>query len=104
MKIGNSADKVVNGTASASPSESVGSASARPAGRTGDDVSVQSSARVTLSPVAGEMAYGTEGAFDAEKVERVRQAIANGTYTINPEAIADKLIANARELLTPRQP
>ncbi len=27
-------------------------------------------------------------------------AIAGGTFKVNPEAIADKLIANAQELLT----
>ncbi len=43
---------------------------------------------------------GTSGEFDADKVARVGQSIADGTFKINPEAIADKLIANAQELLT----
>lgn len=43
---------------------------------------------------------GAAGAdVDLEKVEAVRQAIANKTYTVNPEAIAEKLLANAREML-----
>jgi negative regulator of flagellin synthesis FlgM len=37
--------------------------------------------------------------FDADKVERIRQAIADGSYRVNPEAIADKMISNAQDLL-----
>jgi negative regulator of flagellin synthesis FlgM len=39
------------------------------------------------------------GHFDADKVSAVRDAIANGTYKVNPEAIADKLLSNAQEML-----
>ena len=37
--------------------------------------------------------------FDAAKVERMSRAIADGSYQVNAEAIADKLIANAQEAL-----
>jgi negative regulator of flagellin synthesis FlgM len=37
--------------------------------------------------------------IDRQKVERVAQALRDGTYRVDAEAIADKLIANARELL-----
>ncbi len=37
---------------------------------------------------------GTSAEFDAEKVARMSQAIADGSFTVNPEAIADKLLAN----------
>jgi negative regulator of flagellin synthesis FlgM len=40
-----------------------------------------------------------DGAFDAAKVERIAQAIRDGTLQIDAGAIADKLIANAQELL-----
>ena len=43
---------------------------------------------------------GTSGEFDADKVARMSQAIASGTFKVNPGAIADKLIANAQELLS----
>ena len=42
---------------------------------------------------------GATGEFDAEKVARMSEAIASGNFKINAEAIADKLIANAQELL-----
>jgi negative regulator of flagellin synthesis FlgM len=58
------------------------------------------SARVELSSrtaLAGSDASRAD--FDAEKVERIAQAIRDGTFRIDAEAIADKLIANAQELL-----
>lgn len=58
------------------------------------------SAQVALSPAASSLAgAGTDPAFDAAKVERVAQAIRDGKFTVNAEAIADKLIVNAEELL-----
>ncbi|ODU09984.1 MAG: flagellar biosynthesis anti-sigma factor FlgM [Rubrivivax sp. SCN 71-131] len=57
------------------------------------------SAKVAISPEAAALAAGTEGVFDAAKVERVGQAIKDGSYRVDPEVIADKLIANAQELL-----
>lgn len=38
-------------------------------------------------------------AFDADKVAAIKAAIAAGEFKINPEAIADSLIASTRELL-----
>lgn len=37
--------------------------------------------------------------IDTQKVAAVRSAIQDGTYVVNPEAIADKLLANAQEML-----
>ena len=41
----------------------------------------------------------TESPFDAAKVEEIKAAIAEGRFKINPEAIADGLIAMARDLI-----
>lgn len=60
------------------------------------------SARVELSSAATSLLSGARGApveIDAAKVARVSQAIADGSFRIDPEAIADKLIANAQEVL-----
>lgn len=58
------------------------------------------SAKVELSVAASVLAsVDSDGSFDAQKVERLQQAIREGTYRIDAGAIADKLIANARELL-----
>ncbi|MFO1330403.1 MAG: flagellar biosynthesis anti-sigma factor FlgM [Rubrivivax sp.] len=53
---------------------------------------------VAISAEGSALAAG-DGSFDAAKVERLSKAIKDGTYQVNPEAIADKLIANAQELL-----
>ncbi len=58
---------------------------------------------VTLSPVTQTMTNGVARSgtdvFNAEKVQAVRQAIQNGSFSVNAEVIADKLLSNAREML-----
>jgi len=36
---------------------------------------------------------------DTKKVAAMKAAIANGSFVVNPEAIADKLLSNAQEML-----
>jgi negative regulator of flagellin synthesis FlgM len=58
------------------------------------------SAKVELSAAASVIASGlADGSFDAQKVERLSRAIRDGQYQIDPQAIADRLLANTRELL-----
>lgn len=61
----------------------------------------EASAKVELSSTAAALSGNAvgEASFDQAKVDRIAQAIRDGNYKINPEAIADKLIANAQELL-----
>ena len=59
--------------------------------------------QIALSSTAATLRSGNAdaaGDFDAAKVNRIAQAIADGSFKVNPEAIADKLIANAQELLS----
>lgn len=37
--------------------------------------------------------------IDMDKINAVRQAIEDGTYVVNAEVIADKLLSNAQEML-----
>jgi negative regulator of flagellin synthesis FlgM len=60
----------------------------------------EASAQVQLSSAAtGAAKAEADPAFDSAKVERIAQAIRDGQFKVNPEAIADKLIVNAQELL-----
>ena len=94
MKIGH----LENSTATQAISERKPGAAATPAPAAAGGV--EASAKVALSPTVSQLAAGsTEGVFDAEKVQRISEAIRDGRFTVNADAIADKLIANAQELL-----
>lgn len=99
MKIGNPADK--RNLAPADSASTPAKGAAKPAEKpSAAAASPDASAKVQLSSGAEALRANAEAAeFDAGKVERLSQAIADGTYKVNAEAIADKLIANAQELL-----
>jgi negative regulator of flagellin synthesis FlgM len=60
----------------------------------------ESSTQVELSSKASALSGdGNDPTFDSAKVERIAQAIREGKFTVNHQAIADKLISNAQELL-----
>ena len=88
---------VNGGSGAAAPRPGVGESggAARPAtaGASGNE-----SATVQLSSTAASLMAGTPD-VDLDKVNAIRQSIADGSFKIDAEAIADKLIANARELL-----
>ena len=65
--------------------------------------STKDSEDVRLSSVASQLAASeSEAPFDAGRVAEIKQAIAEGRFSINPGAIADRLIASAKELLGPQ--
>ena len=74
---------------------SVAQKGARAIPAAGAQVSVSTLAR-TLEQ--NDRAVGSD--FDSKKVADIRAAIKNGTFKINPEAIADKMLDNAREMLS----
>jgi negative regulator of flagellin synthesis FlgM len=58
------------------------------------------SAKVKLSASASVLAAAeADPSFDTAKVDRIAQAIRDGKFEVNADAIADKLIQNAQELL-----
>lgn len=63
------------------------------------------SAQVALSSSAVQLMRGgqdDEASFDARKVDRISREIEEGRFEVNAEAVADRLIANTRELTGPR--
>lgn len=60
---------------------------------------------VTLSPEAQVMAShtGDKEAFDVNKVNEIKAAIANGTFQINPNRIAEGLIDTVKDLISTRK-
>jgi negative regulator of flagellin synthesis FlgM len=97
MKIGNPADK----PGSAAPVAPVRN---QPAETKAQEDAAKSatdpSAKVELSNTASTLLEGgASGDFDADKVARIAQAISEGKFEINAEKIADRLIANAHEVL-----
>ncbi|MGN2242644.1 flagellar biosynthesis anti-sigma factor FlgM [Frateuria sp. GZRR33] len=73
-----------------------------PASVPGKDDSV----RLTDSARALQDAAKVDGqsAIDAKRVEKIRQAIADGSYQVNPAAIADKMIALDAQIAGPAKP
>ena len=95
MKIGHLENKPVTPAVG----ERKSGAAATPASA-GNKAAVEASAKVALSPTVTQLAAsGSEGVFDTVKVQRISDAIRDGQFKVHPEAIADKLIANAQELL-----
>ena len=70
------------------------SAAAKPQSSPGVTVSLSASTTQALSG-----AGNSSDVFNTEKVEAMKQSIANGTFEVNAEAIADKMLSNAAEML-----
>ena len=73
------------------------------AASTASSTAATPSAAVTVSSLAAQ-ALGANGRtsadFDANKVKAVRSAIEKGTFKVNAEAIADKMLSNAEEMIS----
>ena len=90
MKIGQFEPKTPPAsTPAAQPDRKVGTA---------ESGALEASAKVALSSAAAP-SRADEASFDQAKVERISQAIRDGQFHVDAGAIADKLIANAQELL-----
>ena len=104
MKIGNPADKPAPATVAHGggvPNSHASTVGVAHAAGTRAEPPTPASATIELSNTASTLLTGGATAeFDAEKVARISQAINDGSFKINPEAIADKLISNAQELLS----
>ncbi len=81
-----------NNPSKAEPSAAQAATSA--ASNAGVAVVVTNSARAM-----GKDALGQPSDIDSKKVEAMKAAIQDGSFVVNPEAIADKLLSSAQEML-----
>jgi negative regulator of flagellin synthesis FlgM len=97
MKIGQQPDIA---PVPAQPAPVKGGSGASPAARSerkapGVGVTVSEQARALEQTRAGDASE-----VDLDKVAAVRQSIEQQSYVVSPETIADRLLANAREMLS----
>lgn len=92
MKIGSSIPPLSNPLDAARPRPAA--ASPQPAGSAEGE-------RVELSALSARLASASAGEapVNAQKVAEIKQAISEGRFQINPERIADGLLASVREML-----
>jgi negative regulator of flagellin synthesis FlgM len=106
MKIGTSPDVAAAAVAADKPAASAAASAGGGAAVAGARKAPEASATIELSSAATALMSGVpdDGSFDVQKVGRITQAITDGKFTVDAEAIADKLIANAQEVLSRAQP
>jgi negative regulator of flagellin synthesis FlgM len=104
MKIGNSdsPQPLATTTLPTSRASADTKAGAAPTAEASSQVALSTAATALLQSTGGTTAANAD--FNAEKVAQVSAAIESGNFKPNPEAIADKLIANAQELLNKSAP
>ena len=92
MKI-NSATPTIGGTPDAGRTRSPNAAQPRPGAASTERVDISS-----LSARMQEVGAG-EAPVNAARVAEIKQAISEGRFQINPERIADGLLASVRDML-----
>lgn len=97
MKIGQQPDRRLTDASTVLPKAGQNT----PANRATDKAPATKGASVTVSKLAQSVSTSALASSDIDtgKVESIRTAIANGSYKVNAEAIADKLLSNAKEVL-----
>jgi len=96
----------LSGFASAAQFEANAKVAPEKARTVATETSAAASSPVKLSPLSEKLKalskdYAASNAFDEKKVEELKNAIAKGTFKVNAETVADKLIAEAQRLIKP---
>lgn len=99
MKISNNPE-VTHALASAAKQQPKAGTAAEVAVR-GADRTAAAGVPVTLSPAARKADnLRSTPEFDAAKVSSIKSAIENGSFKVNAQAVADKMLAGAAEVLS----
>lgn len=72
---------------------------ARPAAKSASAATTSNIVSISASTLALSAVPQEEAPFNAARVDEIRAAIAAGSFSVNPDNIADGLIASVRELL-----
>ena len=86
------------------PAQALGNSAAKPAPKNGSGAASVAGEQIRISEMSGQLSaleseLASSPAFDSGRVDAIKQAIREGKFTINPEAIADKLLASVEEFL-----
>jgi negative regulator of flagellin synthesis FlgM len=71
---------------------------ARPQARPAGEQAV-AAAQVNLSALSGALQGGEKPPVNTARIQEIKDAITQGKFKINPEAIADRLLDTARDLI-----
>lgn len=90
-------------------SGAVSSGGARPGKSAASASSSGGGDRVQLSPLSSQMqaiesSMADTPVVDSARVAEIKQAIADGRFKVNPNAVADSLLQTARDLMKSRLP
>ena len=91
----------ISSSSSGVPAQATGGVNNRPGAAKSAEpgARVDAGSTVSLSGLSAQLVSTTAGPdFDHGKVEAIKQAIADGKLSVNADAVADKLIANALAL------
>ena len=100
MKIDSSIKSVSTGAVSGGGSRSGKGATSSPGSGGGDRVQLSS---LSSQLHAMETSMAETPVVDSARVAEIRQAIADGRFKVNADAVADNLLQTARELLRSRR-
>ena len=64
-----------------------------------ESASTATAEAVSLSPLAGALQANEKPPLNTARIQEIKDAIAQGKFKINPEAIAGRLIETARDLV-----
>ena len=103
MKINNSIVSGPGGKPSATPTTGNGPVERASNQNPQPPAGQSSAASVSLSPLSAQMAalessLAAGEPFDAARVEEIKQAIRDGSLTVNAEVVASKMLAGLREM------
>lgn len=87
--------KIDNSSFKSPPLRSTNTAPQKPA-----DATTKTSEAVSLSAAASAMQGGEKPPVNAARIQEIKEAITQGRFKINPEAIADGLLEAARDLVS----